>query len=164
VGKVIADDDELPEFTDSLDEDGGAIGLDDPDDLATDIDEGPEDVGLDVDTLGGAEDDDLLLDEEEEESGELDADGSLELEGIDDDDDDDEHGWTEGSEGSGEGFDDDLPDDDEDGELDDDGGLEGLEEPELEGSSDDEETSVSIGDDDDEESDEELGRLEIDIG
>ena len=102
VSKVIDDDDELPQLEEldeltTLGEDGYAeeVGLDDGSELgAGEIDDAPEDVGLDVETGGLAgldASEDAFLDEESEPSV-LD-DETLELEN-DLDDEDQEDGWT----------------------------------------------------------------------
>lgn len=169
--KDIDDDDELP-LLDELDEltafgeDGNAeeLGLNDGSELgAGEIDDAPEDVGLDVETGGLAgldSGEDAFLDEDSEPSA-LD-DSTLELD-DDVDDDDQEDGWTLESEGTGAAFDEELPDDEE-GSLTDDGGLEGMEDPALDELELDEgDGSISI-EGEDLNADEELERVELDLG
>lgn len=164
MGKVIADDDELPELSDSLDGDEETLGLEDGDELGLgEIEEGPEEIGLDVETLAGDAGLEDGFDDDEDAVGALD-DAPLEL---DDelDEEGDEGGWTEESEGSGASWDDDALDGEEDGDADDDGGLEGVEDPLLDDFVEEGETRISIdGDDDDElEEDHELERIELDL-
>lgn len=157
------EDDELPVLTDELDAEDEVLGLEDAEDLVlAEIDEGPEEIGLDVETLEGEEglgdeldddDDDVLgLDDKP-----LDLDDELDESG-------DEDGWTEDSEGASEPWDDDdAADEEEEGHVDD-GGLEGVEEP-IEDLLDETETTIPIdGSEDDESEDEELGRVELDLG
>ena len=163
MGKVIAEEDELLELLDEL-EDEEAIGLDDSDalDLA-EIEDAPEDVGLDVETFAGTESG-LALDDDEDDDAESALDDStLEIEG-ELDDDEEEHGWTEGSEGTGDAFDEPLDDDDDDAA--DDGGLEGVDDPLIDALVDDEQRSIPLdGVGDDDEADEGvIERLELDLG
>ena len=166
MGKVIAEEDELLDLLDAFeDEDEEAIGVEDADalDLA-EIEDAPEDVGLDVETFAGTESG-LALDEDDDDDGEsalddstLDIDGEL-------DDDEDEHGWTEGSEGTGDAFDEPL--EDEDDEADDDGGLEGVDDPLIDALVDEHERSIPIdgvGDDHDSDGEGVVERLELDLG
>jgi hypothetical protein len=166
VGKVIAEDDELLEFPDDLDEDDEATGVDDADELAlSEIEDGPEEIGLDVETLEGEGSLANLLDEEDDD----DADSVLDDEpldlGSDLDDDDDEEGWTEGSEGAGAAWDDELLEGDEGEDVDDDdGGLEGVDDPLVDGIVDEDERTISITGDDDDREEGVLERLELDLG
>lgn len=169
MGKVIAEDDELLEFPDDLDEDDEATGVDDADELTlSEIEDGPEEIGLDVETL---ERDDALtgLDDEDDD---VSAESALDDEPLELDTDlsegEDEEGWTEGSEGAGAAWDDELPTDaDEDEEDADDGGLEGVDDPLIDGIPDDDERSITIGGDeeeDEEDDDDALDRVELDLG
>lgn len=156
------DEDELPELTDELGDDE-QLGIDQDDTFGADeIDDGPEEVGLDVETLEGGELD-SALDEDDDESPSLLDEGPLDL-GVDDDDGVDEDGWTEESEGSGSAFDEDdqLLEEEEEG-LEDDGGLEGVEDPTLDDFAEERETRITI-EGDEQETDEELERVELDLG
>jgi hypothetical protein len=160
VGNVFDEEDVLEELSDSLPLDGAEeIGVDGGDD--SEIDEGPEDIGLDVETLdaGG---DELDLPDDEEEGYALDDD-KLDLEG-DLDDGLDEDGWLDESEGAGASWDDGgLEDEDDDGDEDD-GGLEGVEDPSLDDFIGDEnETTLSI-EGEDLNAEEDLERVELDLG
>jgi len=168
VGKVIAEEEDelLDELEDFDDEDEEAIGLGDGDALdRAEIEDAPEDVGLDVETFAGTEDG-LALDDDEDDPTESALDDStLDIDG-DLDDEEDEHGWTEGSEGTGGAFDEPLDDDDEADESDD-GGLEGVDDPLIDALVDDEEHSIPIdggGDDDADDGEGVLDRLELDLG
>jgi hypothetical protein len=56
VGKVIDEEDELPELSDELGADDAALGIEDDDQLGlSEIGDGPEEIGLDVETLAGGE-------------------------------------------------------------------------------------------------------------
>ncbi|MDB4986370.1 MAG: hypothetical protein JWN04_1548 [Myxococcaceae bacterium] len=159
------EDDELLELSDlaELSDDGHGnaeeIGLDDGEELgAGEIDEAPEDVGLDVETLGGMEaGEESFLDEDEPstlDNAPLELDDDLE-------DEEDEDGWTVESEGTGAAFDEELADDEP--EPEDDGGLEGIDDPSLDDFAEEGETSLSI-EGDDLSADEELERVELDLG
>ena len=157
---------ELEELEELSDLDSGAeeLGLDDGREVgAGEIEDAPEDVGLDVETGGLAGLDtteESFLDEDAEPSALDDA--TLELEN-DDEEDEEEDGWTVESEGTGSAFDEELPDDEEE-PLGDDGGLEGMEEPLLDDFVEDEgDNSFSI-EGDDLSGDEELERVELDLG
>jgi hypothetical protein len=168
VGNVLDDDDALEDLSDSLPpvleegalEDGaeevGVEGADEPE-----IDDGPEEIGLDVETLdaGG---DELDLPDDEEQGSALDDD-KLELDG-DLDDEREEDGWLDESEGAGAAWDDESLDDQDDApDDDDDGGLEGVEDPSLDDFAEEEETTLSIeGEDLNAEEDPE--RVELDLG
>jgi hypothetical protein len=130
------DDFDLPEGPDldEVDDDDGSVGVDDAEDLLlSELRDGePEDVGLDTESTGSESAlVTSLLDIEDEESdtaadeGALDIDDEIDAEG-------EEHGWTEGSEGSGgsEPWDDDMTDElgEQPGE---DGGEEGVDDPLL---------------------------------
>lgn len=166
MGKVIAEDDELLEFPDDLEEDDEATGVDDGDELGlSEIEDGPEEIGLDVETLEGEGSLASLLDDEDDDdvASVLD-DEPLDL-GNDLDDDDDEEGWTEGSEGAGAAWDDELLEGDEGEDVDDDdGGLEGVDDPLVDGIVDEDERTISIVGDDDDREDEAFERLELDLG
>jgi hypothetical protein len=144
VAKEIPDDDEVLELPPSLDGDDEVPGFAEADELAlAEIGDGPEDVGLEVEVgmLDGFEpgvdldDEPSMLDDtmpaQDDLLAELDA------------DDDDEGGWLAESEGSEGSWDDDLVDDNEEGGFVDDGGLEGVDDPMLDGL-DDEETSLNL--------------------
>ena len=138
------------------------LGLEDADALADEIDDAPEDVGLDVETLDSAAGGEDAFDDDEDGPSALD-DSKLELENDFDDEEADEDGWTAESEGGAGSWDDDLLDEGED-EPADDGGLEGVEDPSLDDFVDDEsENSFSI-DGDDLAGDEDLERIELDLG
>jgi hypothetical protein len=146
VGRRIPDEEELLELPPSLGADDEATGVPEADELAVmDIDDGPEEIGLEIElgTVDGFEPGVDALEEqasvlEDEPAGELVAD--VDAEG-------DESGWLEESEGSNEPWDeDDLADDDED-YAGDDGGLEGVDDPLADGL-DDEDGESSLGDDD----------------
>ncbi len=135
-------DDDLPPGPRAKDAGSDASGADEPlgvDDaealVSADIADGPEEVGLDTEAGLGRDGQDYgLLDDEPE--GE--ADENEPLEGFEpelDADDEDEGGWTDDSEGSNEPVDTDAIADDET-PLEDDGGLEGVDDPMLEGLSD----------------------------
>ena len=146
VGKVLPDelllpdleDDDLEEPTDKLGAGEELVGTTDAEELIlADIGEGPEEVGLDVET--GAEDERgeaaagaELLDADDSEEGDRWAlEDRIELESdLDLDDDDDEGGWTQDSEGMGGTFDEEVGLDDEESATDD-GGLEGVDDPML---------------------------------
>jgi hypothetical protein len=162
------DDDALQELSDAMpalsDDDGEQeeLGIDEQEDLsAAEIDDGPEEVGLDVETLDtpGAE---LDLDGDDEESYALD-DAAIDLEG-ELDDGIDEDGWTDESEGAGSSWDDEPLEDDEDAPHDDDGGLEGIEDPSLDDFIVDSETTLSIEGEDLNAEEEDLERVELDLG
>jgi rRNA biogenesis protein RRP5 len=163
VGNETDEDDAPEELSDSL----PPLSLDDPEEQGIDgadeaeIDDGPEDVGLDVETLDPAGDE-LDLPDDEEGGYALDDD-KLDIEG-ELDDALDEDGWLDESEGAGSAWDDDALDDEDDDSDDDDGGLEGVEDPSLDDFvADDNETTLSIeGDDVNEEED--LERVELDLG
>jgi hypothetical protein len=165
VGNVLDDDDTLEELRDSLPplaaEDGAEeLGIDGSDE--SEIDEGPEEIGLDVETLDAGSDE-LDLPEDEEGGSVLDDD-KLELDG-DLDDELDEDGWLDESEGAGAAWDDDSLVDEDDAPDEDDGGLDGVEDPSLddfvdEGAS---ETTLSI-EGDDLNAEEDLERVELDLG
>jgi hypothetical protein len=137
VGNPIADDDEALELPGSLDGDDEVPGVAESEELAlAEIPDGPEDIGLETETgmldsfEPGIDDDEepnsMLLDEGSHDDfmAEVDADG-------------DEGGWLEESEGLAGAFEDDLSlDDDED--FVDDGGLEGVDDPMLDGIEDEE--------------------------
>ncbi len=176
MGKLIDEDDELPELEDTPEVSEGndeeALGIEDAEELTlAEIEDGPEEIGLDTETLESADAFEGALDEELE-NGLVGDDAPLEL-GNDLEDEGEEDGWTEESEGSGGAWDDDTLDDElaeEDEELDEDGGLEGLEElEELEDSALDDdfaaegETSFPM-DGDDRGADDELERVELDLG
>jgi hypothetical protein len=148
VGKPIADDDELLELPAPLDGDDEAPGVAEAEELAlAEIGDGPEDIGLETE-VGMLDSFEPGVDLDEEPSmlddvSPMQDDLLAEL-----DDDDEEGGWLEESEGTGGAFDDDLVDDEEDEGFTDDGGLEGVEDPMLDGL-DDEEDSVSLDADND---------------
>lgn len=157
------DDDTLDELQDELpplstqdaEEELGLEGADEPE-----LDEGPEEIGLDVETLD-AEADELDLPEDGDEGYLLDDD-KLELEG-ELDDELDEDGWLDESEGAGAAWDDDTLDDEDDVADDDDGGLEGVEDPSLDDFADEGETTLSI-EGDDLNAEEDLERVELELG
>lgn len=153
------EEDELPELSD-LDAAAEELGLDDGDLSSDEIEEAPEDVGLDVETMGGIEDGDESFLEEDGEPSALD-DATLDFEG-DLDDEEDEDGWTVESEGTGAAFDEELADDDEDSSADD-GGLEGVEDPSIDDIEEEGQSSFPI-EGEDLNSDEELERVELDLG
>jgi hypothetical protein len=146
VGRPIQDEEELLELPPPLDADDEATGVPEAEELAlADIDDGPEDIGLDTEVGTAdafepgvdADEDDSALDDEP--AGELVAEVDAEGE---------ESGWLEESEGSGEPYtDEDLADDDEDYDSSDDGGLEGVDDPLADGL-DDEERERELEDDD----------------
>jgi hypothetical protein len=143
------DDLDLPEG-DAPDDDG-AVGVDDADELLLhDVRDEPEDVGLDTESLGGA--DALaaqLLDVLDDETSALTDDAPLEID-ADIDAEGDEHGWTDDSEGAeGEPWEEGLTDDLGD-ELGDDGGEEGVDDPLLDGLPDDLSRPREDGEDDEE--------------
>jgi hypothetical protein len=172
VPKEIDEDDVLPEL-DELDSElpgeltgeTEEVGIDDGQEIgAGEIDDAPEDVGLDVETLGGLDDgDESFLDEGEEPSARDDSTLSLD---DDLDEEEDEDGWTNESEGTGAAFDEELEDDDDEASPADDGGLEGMEDPTLDdiaGTDGEEgESSFSI-EGEDLSADEELDRVELDL-
>ena len=167
------DDDLLAELDEELDDiakgdleaPGGSseeLGLEDADALADEIDEAPEEVGLDVETLDSAAGGDETFDDEDEEGSALD-DSKLDFGSELDDDDEDEEGWTAESEGSAGSWDEDLLDEGED-EPADDGGLECVEDPTLDDFVDEEAESSIPLDGDDLNADEDLERVELDLG
>lgn len=145
MGRPIPDDDEPLELPREFDADDEAAGLPEAEELAfAEISDGPEEVGLDTE-LGmfdafepaiDADDDISVLEDETlgELVAELDADGE-------------ESGWLEESEGSGEVWEDDVSEDEEEYGHND-GGLEGVDDPLVDGLSDDEE-STALDDDGD---------------
>lgn len=163
MGKPLSDDDEeddlLPELSDELGADDGALGLEDEDTLG-EIEDAPEEVGLDVETLEGEVTLDGALDDEDDDAPSVLDDDLLELEG-ELDGDEDEDGWAAESEGSPGAFEDDLLDSDDE-ELEDDGGLEGVDDPTLDDFAEEQETSIDM-DGDDQEGVEELERVELDL-
>jgi hypothetical protein len=171
--EIDEDDDLLAELDEELDEIAkgdieapvGAseeLGLEDADPLADEIDEAPEEVGLDVETLDGAAGGEEAFDDDEDEPSALD-DSKLELDNDFDDEEEDEDGWTAESEGSAGSWDEDLLDDSED-EPADDGGLEGVEDPTLDDFVDEEPDGSFPIDGDDLNADEDLERVELDLG
>ncbi|MFT3922605.1 MAG: hypothetical protein QM778_08740 [Myxococcales bacterium] len=172
MGKVLPDELVFPDLEDDedtqLEGDEELVGTPDADDIVlADIGGGPEEIGLDAETGAdergegalGAE----LLDADDLDDGEsrwsLDE-KSLEIEDELDLDDEDER-WTEDSEGMGSALGDDL-DLDDDESLTDDGGLEGVDDPmvdglDLDGDEDGLLEKRAIDDEDEEESANELG-------
>jgi hypothetical protein len=151
VAKILPDDDELPELPGELGPDDELAGTADADDLVlADIGDGPEELGLDADAALDADSVDSALDAEEEDGvawtlddSPVEVDAELDLDG-------DEQGWTDDNEGSAEAWDDDLSLDEEETDLDD-GGLEGVEDPLLDGLDDEGDSeALSEGDDEDE--------------
>jgi hypothetical protein len=173
VTKDIDDDDDLlAELDEELDEiakgdleaPGGSseeLGLEDADALADEIDEAPEEVGLDVETLDHAAGGEETFDDDDDDSA-LD-DSKLELDADDDDEEEDEDGWTAESEGSAGSWDEDLLDEGEDDPADD-GGLEGVEDPTLDDFVDEEGDSSIPMEGDDLNGEEDLERVELDLG
>jgi hypothetical protein len=128
------------------------VGVEDSDELsAGEIEDGPEQVGLDTETLAGRDALDLstLVDGEGEAHGEGLADQPLEGFDADLDLQGDEDGWTQDSEASGDVWDD-ATLGDEELPADDDGGLEGVDDPLLDGLPDE---LPPLEDDDDEDGD-----------
>jgi len=164
IGHRHDDDDELLELPGGSLEDGGAIGVDDSDALIDlEIDAGAEDVGLDTESLGGA-----LLDDELEAALDAEPEEGLAIDDIplDLDDDLDEAGederWTDESEGSSFGFDDEIEDDPL-AEVDD-GGLEGVDDPLIAALENDGELPALDGEDDAElDDDSELAALVLEL-
>lgn len=178
VGKVLPDERELPDLEDddieeptgSLGSEEELVGTPDAEELAlSDIGEGPEEIGLDVET-GSDERAEAavtaeLLDSTDSEEGErwslddrtFDIQEDLELE-------DDEQGWTEDSEGMGGAFDEEVGLSDEESPADD-GGLEGVDDPMLDSFAleEDEDEDSLLSDSDDLDDDEEED-LESDFG
>ncbi|MET0285393.1 MAG: hypothetical protein ABW352_13015, partial [Polyangiales bacterium] len=164
VGTVVDDDDTLEELSDSLpplgaEEGAEEVGIDGVDEA--DIDEGPEEIGLDVETLDAGSDE---LDLPDDDEGSALDDDKLELDG-DLDDDLDEDGWLDESEGAGAAWDDDSLVDEDDAPDEDDGGLDGVEDPSLDDFADEgaSETTLSI-EGEDLNAEEDLERVELDLG
>jgi hypothetical protein len=138
VGRAeIEPDDDLLELPEGALADDEEVGVDDAEELLLqELDLGSEDVGLDAETVGGADAfGGMLIDEDESEDDPLD-DSTLPVD-ADIDTDDEEHGWLEESDGEQSGeWDDTLPDElgEESG---DDGGEEGVDDPLLDGLPDD---------------------------
>jgi hypothetical protein len=148
VGKPMAEDDELLELPAPLDGDDEAPGVAEAEEFAlAEIPDGPEDIGLETE-LGMLDSFEPGVDLDEEPSM-LDDVSPMQDELLAEvDSEDEEEGWLEESEGAEGVFDDDLVDDEEDEGFADDGGLEGVEDPMLDGL-DDEEDSVSLDADND---------------
>jgi hypothetical protein len=146
VGRQIPDEDDELELPGNLDGDEEAPGIAEADELAlAEIDDGPEEIGLDTET-GAIDPFEFPIDPEEDLS--LLDDGPLEEVVAEVDAEGEEGGWLEESEGSSEPLGEDLVDDDEDDEYSlDDGGLEGVDDPMLD---DIEEQEDLLGEDDDE--------------
>lgn len=131
MSKVLPDDDDLLEFPEDISGEEELVGTKDVDELIlAEIADGPESVGLDVES--GLEDrsdasDPFDADDEEAESALVDEAG-LEFEDDLDLEDDGESFTQEGEGLAGDWGDDDIDLDDESG-AEDDGGLEGLEDP-----------------------------------
>lgn len=154
VSRPVSDeDDDLLDIPNAGDLDDEGAGVEDAEQLLfSELDDGPEEVGLDVESIASTEGLPALndLDDEDELAGDED-DGPLELE-DEIDAEGEEHGWTEDNEGSAAGWDDELPD-----ELSDDAGLdageEGVDDPLLDGLSDDHALPPVDDEDDEEEAD-----------
>jgi hypothetical protein len=146
VGRPILDDEEDLELPPPLDADDEAIGVPGAEEAAVaDIEDGPEEIGLDAE-VGTADGFEPGVDPLEEQASVLDDEPAGELV-AEVDAEGDEGGWLEESEGSAEPWaDEELADDDED-YAGDDGGLEGVDDPMADGL-DDEEGESSLGDDD----------------
>jgi hypothetical protein len=146
VGRRITDEEELLELPPPLDGDDEA-GVPGTEELAlADIDDGPEEIGLETE-LGMTDGFEPGVDAIEEQASVLDDEPAGELI-AEVDAEGDEGGWLEESEGSSEPWsDEDLDDDDEDyaGE---DGGLEGVDDPLADGLEDDDGESQLDEDDD----------------
>lgn len=129
MGKVVHEDDEVPGLDDTLDESDEVPGTEDAEELMlAELDDGPEEVGLDTELASDAAE--PLLDTfEDDGSAWASDDAPLEVE-HDLDVDGEEQGWLEDSEGTDQDWADDVGLD-EDTESYDDGGLEGVEDPLL---------------------------------
>jgi hypothetical protein len=148
VGKPIPEDDEVLELPAPLDPDDEAPGLAEAEELAlADIPEGPEDIGLEteVGTLDSFEPG-VDLDEEPSMLDDVSAAPDDTLSELDIDDE--EGGWLDESEGAQGSWDEDLVDDEEGEGFVDDGGLEGVEDPMLDGLDDEEESVATDADGD----------------
>jgi hypothetical protein len=155
VGKPIPEDDEVLELPAPLDADDEAPGVAEAEELAlAEIPDGPEDIGLETE-VGMLDSFEPGVDLDEEPSM-LDDVSPLQDDLLGElDTDDEEGGWLEESEGAQGSWDDDLVDDVEGEGFVDDGGLEGVEDPLLDGL-DDEEDSV-VGDAEDDSASDDLG-------
>lgn|GEM_PF-4082943 len=179
VGKVLPDEIELPDLEgadhdepeETQREGEELVGTPDAEELVlADIGGGPEEIGLDAETYADERGDQALsaelLDADDGEEGEgarwaLDE-KSLEFEedlGLDEE----EERWTEDSEGMGSALEDSFDLDDEDG-VSDDGGLEGVEDPSMDGlaldEDEDDEVVLPLRDEEDEDEDEDDESLE----
>lgn len=130
---VSEEDDDLLDVPHASDVDDEGTGVEDAEELLfSELDDAPEEVGLDVESIASSEGLPALndLDDEDEDGSEQDE---TPLE-IDDeiDADGDEEGWTDEAEASATGWDDELPDDLSE-DVDTDGGEEGVEDPLLDG-------------------------------
>lgn len=154
VGKPsIDDDDDLLDVPHGSDLDDDGLGVADAEELLfNELEDAPEDVGLDTESLAGSEGLPAIDSDDEAEDRSADDDAPLEIE-HEIDADGEEGGWTRENEGSSEGWDDEL-DEEFDDDFDKDAGEEGVDDPLLDGLPDDAFPRAQLGDDDDEDDEE----------
>ena len=163
VGKPsIEDDDDFLDVPNASDVDDEGLGVADAEELLfNELDEGPEDVGLDTESGASSEGLATLDTDDDEDETALDDEAPLEIE-PEIDAEGEEGGWTRENEGSTEPWDGELEDDDLEGDVDADAGEEGVDDPLLDGLPEDEPPRRE-DEDEDEDEDEWLDDLPPDL-